>query len=146
MASFSADVDAWVRKTKIRQRAVVRESAQRVVSEMLKPRGAGGRMPIDTGFLRASARASRSAMPTIDSGATPASGQTYAARDSDITLEIARMDVGDVLYVGFTAAYAAAQEYGARGRTPAAFVRGASEQWQSIVAQVAVEARSRAGG
>lgn len=146
MATYhgSAGVSAWVAATKQRTVAVFRESAQRVIAEGQRVRGEGGRMRIDTGFLRASLMASTSAMPSISRDAKPAAGGSYAYNSGAVSLVIAGAQLGQTIYAGYSASYAAAREYGARGQPPDGFVRGAAEKWQAIVAAVAREAQGRA--
>lgn len=138
MASFSAAVDAWVLKSKKRMEAVFKESAQRVIAEAQKPVGGGGNMPVDTGFLRASIQISVSEMPRIKTKSRPdpkAGAGTYPAPQ---TFALATVQLGQTLYVGYTASYAGFQE-NRRG-----FVRLAAMQWPKIVSRVTQEARQRA--
>lgn len=126
--------------------AVFRESAQRVIAEAQRPKGEGGRMPVDTGFLRASGQVSLSGPPLIRQGFVPpndAKPGSYAYNASPIALQIAGAKLGGTIWFGYTAAYAAAREYGARGQAPDAFVRGAAQQWQQIVKDVIREAKAR---
>lgn len=141
--SFTAQVSQWAAKSENRVRAVFRESAQRVVSDMQTPRGEGGRMRVDTGFLRASLQASLSGMPQTDANSKPTKGATYSWQETDVSLVILGADLGDTIYVGYTAAYAAAREYGARGQAPDAFVRTAAAKWPQHVQAVIQEARAR---
>ena len=125
--------------------AVFKESAQAVVSEMQRPRAKGGRMRVDTGFLRNSLLASTSAMPSIIPGSGPSDGATYSFDESAIEAVIAGAELGETIYVGYTASYAGYREYGARGQAPDAFVRTATQQWQSIVDSKAAELKKRLG-
>ncbi|MEM7675134.1 MAG: HK97 gp10 family phage protein [Myxococcota bacterium] len=143
MSSFEAQVDAWVRKSERRMEAIRKEAAQRVIQEALRPVGEGGRMRVDTGFLRASGQISTASMPRIDLAATPSEEATYTVDEGAIAAVIAGADAEDTIYFGFTASYAAAREYGARGQAPDAFVRGAADQWQTIVRTVTAEAKAR---
>ncbi len=104
--------------------------------------GEGGNMPVDTGYLRASLLASTSQMPTIREDARPADGQTYR-EDGQVALVIAGADLGETIYVGYTAAYARAVEYGHNGAPARAFVRLAAQNWQEIVTRVAAQAKAR---
>lgn len=135
--SFSATIDDWVAETKQRLEAVFKESAQRVIAIAQTPVGAGGNMPIRTGFLRASIRGSLSQMPMIDLKSRPVEGQVYAA-GSEIVLVIASARLGQTVYVGYTAGYAGHQEI-KRG-----FVRLAAMQWPNVVSQVCAELKGRA--
>lgn len=143
--SFAASVDAWVQATKERAEVVFKESAQRVVSEMQTPVGAGGNMPVDTGYLRASLTASTSSMPTLREGAAPSEGQKYTYDGGQIALVIAGADLGQTVYVGYVANYARHQEYGSNGRAGRGFVRLAAARWGQIVAEVTAEAKAAAG-
>lgn len=105
-------------------------------------------MPVDTGFLRASLLASTSAMPSIDKGKVPAEGARpgqYVEDATQIELVINGAKLGDPLYFGFTAAYAAVMEYGTGSLPPYAFVRTAAQGWQAIVARKEREIMQRMG-
>lgn len=143
--TFEAQVSKWVAQTKERVETIVKESAQRVIAEAQKPVGQGGRMRVKTGFLRASGQASTTSMPTISANASHVAGQGYDYSDAAIALVIAGARMGQTLYFGYTANYAAAREFGARGQTPDAFVRSASQMWPQIVKQVSREALARSG-
>lgn len=139
-STFSATVSQWVQDVEEVHLAVFRESAKRVVEEMLIPRGAGGNMPVDTGYLRSSVRASTSEMPTMREGAKPVEGATYMP-DGTVNLVIAGAELGETLYVGFTAIYARRVNY----ETGYLFVDLAAQKWQQIVTQVEAELLQRAG-
>lgn len=143
--SFAATVDAWVRKVKGAEEAIFKESVQELVSAVQKPLAAGGRMRVDTGFLRASLLASTAAMPPINRAAKPAEGGSYPFTGSEISAVIAGSELGDTIYLGYTASYAAYREYGARGQAPDAFVRTAAQRWPTIVDQKVAELKGRLG-
>lgn len=143
--SFSGQVSEWVRQSEDRMRRVFRESTQRVVAEMQTPVGAGGNMPIDTGFLRAGVVASTDAPTPIDPKARPQKGQSYVYNGGNVTLVIAGAELGQTVWVTYTAAYAAHQEYGTSKMAGRGFVRLAAQRWPSIVDEVCSEAFSRAG-
>jgi hypothetical protein len=111
----------------MRLTAVVRPAAQMVAEVVKRPVGAGGRMRVLTGFLRSSLMASTTSMPQIDFGANNAAKQIFAGDDTQINLVIAGYKPGQVIYLGFTAAYAAPREY-ADG-----FVRLTAQRWPQIV-------------
>lgn len=144
MTSFAAQVGDWCKGVEGAVEAIFKMSVQDIVGEMQKPRGAGGRMRVDTGFLRASLLGSTSAMPSIDPNARPADGATYPA-GQQVELTIAGLTLGQPFYAGYTASYAAAREYGARGQPPDAFVRTAAQGWQAIVAKREAELMRRLG-
>ncbi len=85
-------------------------------------------------------------MPSINANAEPGKGQSYVYSESAIALVIAGASLGQTIYFGYTANYAAAREYGARGQELDAFVRSAAQKWPQIVNQVSKEAFSRSGG
>ncbi|WP_354345048.1 HK97 gp10 family phage protein [Phyllobacterium ifriqiyense] len=143
--SFSAQVAAFAEKIPGACEAVFKESVQEVVSEMQTPIGAGGRMRVDTGFLRASLMASTAAMPSINPSKEPTAGGSYSYDQGDIEAVILGADVADTLYFGYTASYAAHREYGVEGQVPDAFVRSAAQRWNTIVEAKAKELKSRLG-
>lgn len=128
--TFQADVAKWIRKSEALMLGVVQQAAQSTVNEMLTPRAKGGRMPVDTGYLRNSASAELGRMPARESN---------AGNESQIKLSIANLKPGEVLYVGFTANYARYMEhrYG--------FTRMAAQNWQRNVDAAAAELSRRAG-
>ena len=145
-ANFTATVSKWVEETPQRLTAVMRESTQRTVSE------AQANVPVDTGFLRASVRASLEAMPPQQEtpghveGRAPHSGPLFSYDGSDVVLTIANAKLDDTIYIGWTANYAAFVEFGTSRMAPRAFLRSAAEQWPQTVKQVSEELKSRAGG
>jgi len=137
MGKFSADVGSWVRQSEKRIKAVRNEAAQTMASEIRKPVSQGGRMKIDTGYLRASLMGSTSQMPSINPEGVPGEGQTYSAGD-EIALVIAGASITDTIYMGFTAAYARPREY------LDGFVRLPAQRWQQIVQETVLKLKSRA--
>ena len=136
--SFSAQVDEWVRQTERRLEMVFKESVQTLFEEAQKPAGEGGNMPIDTGFLRNSFVAGLN-------GTTSLSGpDAYIAA-------IAGANIGDVIFGGWTAAYARRIEFGFVGKdslgrnynqTGRGFARKAAMRWPQIVRESADRARA----
>lgn len=145
--SFSATVDAWTKASERRMEAVFRESTERVISEMQTPVGAGGNMPVDTGFLRASLMASTDTPATMQDASMPADGGSYPSPASGITGQVSMVilgaKIGHTIYACYTAAYAAHQEYGSKGRAGRGFVRLAAQRWQAIVEAVVKEAKQQ---
>lgn len=138
--NFGAQVDAWVQETKQRMDAVLRQSTQEVVSL------AQANVPVDTGFLRASIRGSLKSMPPINKAAKPIDGKSYGYSGSEISLTIAGAEIGDVVYIGWTAGYAGHVEYGTNKMAPRAFVRTAAAQWTAVVNRVSSRLKDRATG
>lgn len=148
VTSFSASIAAWANKVEGAAEAVFKESAQELVSEVQKTRNEGGRMRVDTGFLRASLLASTSAMPRINPAAVPPEGAGPNSIPFDFgTIEavIAGSEFGQTIYLGYTAAYARYREYGANDQPGDAFVRTAAQRWPQIVNEQAAKIRSRLG-
>jgi hypothetical protein len=143
--SFAAQVSEWAKAEQERQEAVFQTAAQEVANEVRTPVAAGGRMPIDTGNLRRSLMASTSAMPTIQEGKTE-------FQDSGIEMIIAGAELGETVYLGFQAAYAARMNYGFVGtdslgrtynQTGYGFVDAVAQRWPHIVQQAEAKIRGR---
>ena len=148
--AFAKAVGDWCSKVEGRATAVFRQASQRVIETATMG------IPVDTGFARASGRASLESMPAIDPTATnkeKASAPFYQIKGQtislvldfgDITAVISSAELGQTIYWGVTAAYALPLEYGHSKQTPAGFVRLAAAQWPVIVAETIAEAKSRA--
>ncbi|MCO6050844.1 HK97 gp10 family phage protein [Mesorhizobium sp. RP14(2022)] len=134
--SFAAQVVDWVRKVEGATEAVFKESAQELVSQMQ------ALVPVDTGFLRASLVASTSAMPALTLN-NP--GGTFNADVGQIELVIAGSELGDTIYLGYTAKYGVYVHYGANGRSPRPWVDMVAQRWGTIVNEKAAELKSRLG-
>lgn len=131
--TFTASVDAWVKKTKQRSEAVLKTAAQHLGEEVI------WRTPVDTGFLRASFGATLNTKLTVGPG-RGVPGQSYAT--PDITLAIEGAKLGDTIYMTFTANYARFVEYGTINQHPAAMVRLSARNWPHHVAQAIREAKA----
>lgn len=118
--AFEATVAAHVARYKATLERVFKASAQDVIELAQRPVAQGGRMPVDTGFLRNS----------LVSGLN---GSTALSGANSYVVTIAGADLGDSIFAGWTANYARHVEYGARGRAGRFFMRGAAQQWQQIV-------------
>lgn len=134
--AFSATVDAWARMSQARLLAIFRASTQRVVSK------AQGRIPVDTGFARASVRGSLQSMPKIQAGFT-GDGQSIPYDPGNILLIIAGATLKDVVYIGWTANYVGYLEEGSSQQAPSGFVRISAMEWPRIVSQITMEAKQR---
>lgn len=136
-----ANLDAWARQTKARMDAVVKGSTQEVCRIAQTPRGKGGRLPVDTGFLRNSFQSSLN-------------GSTSLTGGDSYVLVAASMEAGDVAQFGWTAAYARRVNYGFVGadklgrnynQQGAHFLEGATVQWPGIVAAEVAKAKAAVG-
>lgn len=139
--SFSAAVDAFVRKCEVRMDAVVKTAAQAVLDDanlegpsMASPGGGkGGRMPVDTGFLRNSLVAGIGSMPS-----GPSDPRTDDHGDpAAIELVIANMQAGQKLYAGWSAQHARPME------ARYAFRDAAAQKWQQHVKKAVDEVKRR---
>ncbi|WP_244980358.1 HK97 gp10 family phage protein [Brucella anthropi] len=144
--SFAATVGQWAVKVDGALEVVFKESAQELVSQMDKllsdmiydqPSSENYRR---TGFLRASLMASREAMPKLyrdNPGASVPPGL------QQVILVINSADIGDTIYLGYTANYAAYVHYGAKGAVPRPWVTLIAQRWEEIVAAKAKEVKQR---
>lgn len=132
--NFTASMKDWKIKTEKAIELVVKASAQDISNEMVLSVNEGGRMRVDTGFLRNSLVGSTDAMPRIDPGANPSDdAEKNSYPNPDVSMVILGADISRPIYLGFTAAYAVHREYGHNGVPPDAFVRMASLKWAKIV-------------
>ncbi len=135
---FTATVAAWAKESEDRLERIWKASSQELGSV------ANNGVPIDTGFARASFRASTDSMPLIDKNATGKGGGAVPGF-GDISGVIESATLGGTIYMGWTAAYILPLEYGHSGQAPQGFARLAAAQWPSIVSGAVAEAKSRAG-
>lgn len=146
--SFAATVGAWAQKVDGALEVVFKESAQELVSQMddllASMVYAGPPSPNyrRTGFLRASLMASTTAMPRL---IRENPGVPVPADLGDVILVINDAELGDTIYLGYTANYAAYVHYGANGQAPRQWVTLVAQRWEAIVAAKAAEVRARLG-
>lgn len=128
--SFSAQVDDWTRQTTQRMTAVFRGSTQEVVSK------AQSRIPVDTGFARASVRASTESMPPIDPNFKGDRAQSYGPgqANGEVIATIASAELGEKIFIGWTASYVGMLEIGHSNQAPSGFVGVTAMEWPQIVA------------
>jgi len=148
-STFEAQVADWVRDVEGALEVVFRESAQELANEMdllleqtvyAKPISSSGYQR--TGFLRASLVASRTAMPLL-TRENP--GVPVPADLGPTLLVINGAELGETLYLGYTANYAAYVHYSANGEAGRPWVTMAAQRWPQIVATVAARVRARLG-
>jgi hypothetical protein len=127
--SLTADVEDWVKETNQRIEAVMRASLNDVVENAQTPVGRGGRMRVDTGFLRASGRASIDGWPSgPDVRPSDALPNSYSYDGDAVVAVLAKLMVGDTFFFGWTANYAQYREL------YDGFLEGALQNWARIVA------------
>ena len=131
--NFSANVDAWVKKTKGALENVFKQSVQDVIIDMQTTDDRGGNLPLDLGFLRSSLRI------TLNS---PASGLQKRERnegdykwgeEGSFFLTINGAGIGDSIYAVYLADYAQHQEYGTKYMQGKHFRDLAIQKWQQVV-------------
>lgn len=135
--SFAAQISERVATYQKRLEATFKASAQDMAEEITLPTAKGGRMRVKTGFLRSSLMGSTASMPKIRPDGKPPPDAEDGSFDLDagsIEAVILGAQIGETIYLGFTAAYARPREY------KDAFVEGAALNWQSTVTKNAKKA------
>lgn len=123
--TFTAQVEDIVAGNNERLTALMRQSIQDVVNDMQTPVGKGGKMRVDTGFLRASGQASLNGMPTGPSRGD--AGGKYTYDDGSVIVTIGQLKLGSILWFGWTANYAKYRE------AYDGFLESALQKWPQIV-------------
>lgn len=133
---FGNKLDDWVKQTQERMMAVAKGSTQEFVSR------AQSRIPVDTGYARASIRGSLESMPRINPASSGVEGQTYTPDLSQIVLLINSAKPGQTIYIGWTANYVQFLEWGHSNQAPNGFVGITALEWDQIVAEEIVKAKA----
>lgn len=135
--SFEKEVDKIVANVKAKMIGVIKTAIQETVQDMQTPRAAGGKMPVDTGFLRSSGAAALNQMPVGEiQGREREPGEVgvlseYRYTGDFLPLTLGRMELGDKFCFGWTAYYAEKQElYNG-------FMDSAIQNWSNTVDNVA---------
>lgn len=150
-ANFADQVKAFTDKVKLRNEAIFKTSAARVLEQASITEGNGGKMPVMDGFLVNSSMASLEGVPSGQS--EPEKDKTYSAPvNEDPALTFLKMKVGDTVTVGWSAAYAMRMEYGYSGKDSLGrtydfqgkgFLRAEVQKWDATVAAVTEEIKTR---
>lgn len=125
-SNFADQVGAFVAKSNGRMTAVFRQSAQDLIEEAQTPRGSGGNLPVDTGFLRNSGTASLNTMPSGQS-IKPDNYAGGSWSPDEMLLVINQAQLGDRIIFGYLANYAPFME------ARFGWVRLAAQNWPQIV-------------
>ena len=135
MTSFQQQVANYTKKYEKQLRATAREAVQETVAIAQTPRGAGGRMRVDTGFLRASIVAGLGRMPSGPTQAIEDAAYNYTG--TAVAAALLRWDpnTGQTFFAGWSANYARPREF------RDGFLRGATEQWPKTVDSAAKRVR-----
>lgn len=133
--SFDVIMDKFVADSKDKMIAVVKNSIKEVVQDAQTPLSKGGKIHVDTGFLRSSGQAQLNQIPSGQTeGRQRAEGELgvlpeYAVPDNAdyILPTLAKMKIGDTFYFGWTARYASTREI------YDGFMESAVMKWKEIV-------------
>lgn len=129
--TFAAQLEAFRDKSVAQIEAVLSASVQDVVEEAQRPKAQGGRMPVDTAFLR------NSLVSELNGAQMGQGAESYA-----LTAEA--MGIGDIARFAWTAAYAKRLHFGfvgedSMGRTYNQqgnyWIDGAAAEWQQTVSK-----------
>ena len=139
MGKFADKVKRFETKFEKRFRATARGAVQTTLMTAQRTVGQGGRMRVDTGFLRASIQGSLNGMPDgpVNNPTKTKYGPSAQVAGEPIVQVLLKWQPQQeqVLSVGWTANYARPREY------HDGFLRGAVERWDSHVKTAAKIAR-----
>lgn len=132
---FSVKMDKIIANTKEKMFAVFKDSVQDLIKEIDKPEKEGGKMKVDTGFLRSTGSGALNALPRGESeGRKRNPGEIgvlpeYADYDFKPSLQalLIKMKPEDMLYWGWSANYAAIREF------YDVFIVSACQNWRTYV-------------
>jgi len=132
---LTAQVGRIVAKNQNALLVLARMSTQDLVDEAQTPVAKGGKMRVDTGFLRASGQMSLNGLPT---GPIRGDGETkYDEDKSTVVTSLAALQLGMTIYFGWSANYARARN------TYDGYLDAAVQNWKSNVATNAAKIRQR---
>jgi hypothetical protein len=146
--SFSATIGNFVNRVKEAEEAVFQESLQELVKQLDEQLGS---MIYETPespnykrtqFLRDSIMASNASMPTLNRS-NP--GVTVTPDFSQTELIISDAELGDTIYLGYTAEYGAYVHFGTQDMAPRPWVTLVAQRWQQIVSAQAASVKQRFG-
>lgn len=142
--NFSATIRGWASETKERLHAVRADAVQEMVAVMQTQGpsvknpggGAGGALPVDTGYLRSSLVAGQGALalPLTTKNPNPEGRFSYDPSPINLTIQGAAFETP--LTIAYTANYAEKME------ERYAFVRLATQRWPQLVAASAARAEA----
>lgn len=140
--SFSASVNDFVSKVEKNLLSVTRSAIQDVINEAQTAVAKGGKMPVDTGFLRRSGMSHLNSLPFGPSQKATQTPGAYSSpeeytSDPNVAVDLANLTLNDIFYFGWTAEYALMLE------TRYAFLDSALQNWQSNVKRRAEELEKR---
>lgn len=129
---FTGVIDKFIVNTEELMLDVVKNSIQDLVEEATIPVKAGGKMPVDTAFLRKSGTGAINELPVGETEGRrrmPGEvGELYESNPSeDVKSILAKLKLGDTFYYGWTARYAIYQEF------KHGFLVSACAKWQNFI-------------
>jgi len=130
-----SDIDRIIINSEARMLAVVRQSISEMVEDMQTPTAKGGKMRVDTGFLRSSGLGSLEGPPS-----GPVRGdkdKTYTWNGDFINTTLLKMKLGDSFYFGWTAHYAKYRE------AYDGFLEAGLQKWQNYVDKAVTHFRNK---
>jgi hypothetical protein len=127
---FSAQIGAFVQKTKDNADTVVRKIAFEMFGRVIQ------KSPVDTGRFKSSWMVSVNSIPSGDPGIIDKSGAPSFAQVDAAVLE---MKAGDTITMTSSLAYARQLEFGWSKQAPAGMVRLTIGEFQGVVDQAASE-------
>ena len=122
---FETQIDKIMVNTEAKMLAVMKNSVDLLIEEAQKPVVQGGKMRVDTGFLRSSGLAQIGSMPSGPSKGDPKGKYVWSVDQAGVILS--KLKIGDIFYFGWTARYAKYRE------AYDGFVESAAQKWQSFV-------------
>jgi hypothetical protein len=131
---IQADIDDFIKVSEERMIKLMQLSIQDVVNEAQQVgpskggAGKGGRMRVDTGFLRSSGQHSIGSIPSGPTRGEKKLPNSYDWDSGPLGVTLTKLKFGDVFFFGWTAGYAEVRE------VYDGFLDGALQNWARIVA------------
>jgi len=123
--SFQTAIDPIIADTEERLLKVIKKAIYEAIEDAQTPLSKGGKMRVDTGFLRRTGSASLEGIPQGPSRGEK--GKTYAWNSDYLNIILAKLKIGDTFYWGWTAHYAKYRE------AYDGFLEAALQKWQNHV-------------
>lgn len=133
MATYKTlNINKVIADTEDKLLAVIKNSIQDLIEEVSKPQKAGGKMHVDTGFLRSSGTAALNELPVGptegEKRQTGQKGVLYTYNPSGAIHDaLIKMTINDMFVFGWTARYAEIREI------YDGFLVSGCDKWQEIV-------------
>ena len=135
--SFAKDCQKYTDQYRKRLNFVAKDATQRLVNDAQRSVAKGGRLRIDTGFLRASIAAKIGGRPSGESSNPEGLRYSESETASGVTIAASLIrwkPATETIYIGWVANYARWREY------EDGFLRGAVERWDEFVRRAVNEA------